>query len=155
MRPEKKTILREDLKNQLDSLKGRAWEPDAAHWRKLGKLAQDFTVWLEKAKPWISCASNLIALRVEQVMGEVDPQRVCGKSLQKLADLLDEAGRQLAYPGQPIQVLDLENGREPSSGPESCSAAESILLPSDLVAIPEMLRPEGNPAVQFLYIIPN
>lgn len=156
MKHENKPIHLEALANQLEYLKGRTQEPDAAHWRKMGKLAQDFTVWLERARPWISCASSLIALRVEQVIGEVDPQRPSESSLRKIYDLLEEAGRQLTSPGMPIQVLDLDREAravEPSA--ESGEVCSSVDLPSELIAIPEFLRPEGNSPVQFRFIIPN
>lgn len=143
------------LTSQLEFLKSRIRDADAAHWRKMGKLAQDFTVWLERARPWISCASSLIALRVEQVIGEIDPQRPSETSLKKLSDLLEEASRQLAQPGRPIQVLDMEKEGRASNKPDSCFVPEGVSLPVNLVEIPEILRPRGQPAVQFLYIIPN
>ncbi len=156
MKHENKPIHLEALESQLEFLKGRIQEPNAAHWRKIGKLAQDFTVWLERARPWISCASNLIALRVEQVIGDVDPQQPSETSLKKLSNLLEEAGRQLAKPGLPIQVIDLEKAAEAAeSGLQDYTVRGGIELPSNMVEIPDLLRPEGNPPVHFLYLIPN
>ena len=154
---EKSPVHLEALTHQLGFLKSRIQEPGAAHWRKMGKLAQDFTVWLERAKPWISTASNLIALRVEQVMGEVEIERPSQNCLEKLSDLLEEAGRQLTQPGLPIQVIDLQKKEKTvlDSSSESCFIPGGVALPSTLVEIPELLRPKGNVPVQFLYIIPN
>jgi hypothetical protein len=144
------------LVNQLEYLKNRTREPDAAHWRKIGKLAQDFTAWLERARPWISCASSLIALRVEQVIGEVDPRQPSEKNLRKISNLLEEASRQLANPGMPIQVLDLEReGLESLSAAESGAVSGGIALPSGLIEIPEFLCPEGNAPVQYRFLILN
>lgn len=157
MNYEKKHVHLEALASQLEFLKTRIQDPDAAQWRHMGKLAQDFTVWLEGAKPWMSCASNLIALRVEQVMGDVVPDHPSESCLIKLSDLLEEAGRQLSHPGLPIQVIDLngEGKGRPKDEKETFRAAGGIQLPPTLVEIPEMLRPQGNVPAQFLYIIPN
>lgn len=152
-----KKVLIEALETQLEVLKSRLKRPDAAYWRQMGKLAQDFTVWLERARPFIPCASTLIALRVEQVMGEVDFSRANPKALRKLSDLLNEASRQLSQPGSPIQVIDLEREEitHIDSEPKSCFTPGGAVLPSDLIAIPEILRPEGNLPIQFRYLIPN
>ena len=148
---------------QLEVLKDRIHQPGADQWRKMGKLAQDFTVWLEKARPWLSCASSLISLRIEQIMGDVKPQRPAGKALRKLSDLLNEAARHLANPGAPIQVIDLEreeietpHGETVWEGPVAASfASNGPALPSELVEIPSVLFPDENPAIPFRYIIPN
>jgi len=153
----KKHIHLEALAGQLEFLKSRIQDRDASQWRQMGKLAQDFTVWLERAKPWMSCASNLIALRVEQVMGDVVPDHPCDSCLVKLSDLMEEAGRQLSHPGLPIQVIDLKgNGKAcPKTDEGPYPATGGVSLPPTLIEIPEILRPQGNVPVQFLYIIPN
>ncbi|SRR5579871_3872873 len=157
MKSEKRARSCQELLSQLEMLKKRSREPGSVYWRKMGKLAQDFTVWLERAKPWMSCASSLIALRVEQVMGDVVPDHSCESSLIKLFDLMEEAGRQLSSPGLPIQVIDLNGEGTACTRPddESLLVAGGIGLPSSLVEIPEILRPQGNVPAQFLYIIPN
>jgi hypothetical protein len=147
---------------QLEEFKDRAHRPGADRWRQMGKLAQDFSVWLERARPWLSCASSLISLRVEQIMVEVEPHGPPGKALQKLSDLLSEAGRHLANPGSPIQVIDLEREgkdlsvEDPWEGPAAAAfAIHGPALPSEMVTIPSLLYPEKNPAIPFCYIIPN
>jgi hypothetical protein len=136
--------------------------PDASQWRQIGKLAQDFTVWLERARPWMNCASPLIALRVEQIVGELNPEKPSLKALRKFSHLLEEAGRHLGNPGLPIQVVDLETDRidtvlspeeEPRSWPSS--SGEGVVLPDGLVEIPKVLQPQGFPPVHFRFVIPN
>jgi len=144
MKHEHPPVYIEALENQLAFLKTRLKEPHAAEWRQLGKLAQEFTVWLERARPWISCASSLIAIRVEQVLGEVVPGKPCGNCLGKLSNLLEEAGRQLARPGSSLQVLDLQ--REKPKGPGSSFASPIILrtfLESRSLELPRLKR-SGN-----------
>lgn len=162
MKQRKEQELLVSLTLQLEEFKDRVQQPGADRWRKMGKLAQDFTVWLERARPWLSCASSLISLRVEQIIGEVEPNRPSGKALQKLSDLLNEAGRHLANPGSPIQVIDLEGDEKPYlgdpswEGPVAASfAIQGPALPSDMVEIPSSLYPDNNPAIPFRYIIPN
>ena len=127
MRNDPQRVSVESLESQLGVLKSRLREPDAARWRQIGKFAQEFTVWLERARPWISCASSLIALRVEQVVGEAFPGRACYKCLRKLSSLLDEASRQLARPGSPLQVPGLPKARAVRTG----SRTDRLLLPGD------------------------
>ncbi len=160
---EESRLYREVLGNQLELLRGRLARPDAGHWRQMGKLAQDFTVWLERARPWMGCASRLIALRVEQIVGEMIPEHPSEKVLKKFSDLLEEAHRHLSNPGQAIQVIDLERDsasmrlNHESVEDLSCSFApwEGLSLPSLSVEIPDLLRPDGNPPAPFRYLIPN
>lgn len=162
MKHRKEQELLVSLTLQLEEFKSRIHQPQADRWRQMGKLAQDFTVWLERARPWLSCASSLISLRVEQIIGEVEPQRPSGKALQKLSDLLTEAGRHLANPGSPIQVIDLEREgknlpvEDSWEGPVAASfAAQGPALPAELVEIPALLCPDENPLIPFRYLIPN
>jgi hypothetical protein len=158
----KNRVYLEALESQLENLKGRLSRPDASQWRQMGKLAQDFTLWLERAKPWMSCAAPLIALRVEQIVEEWDFNKPSPTALKKFSDLLDEAGRHLKNPNLPIQVVDLET-EEISSvlSPEEdrrrwpVSSWDGVHLPADLVEIPEVLRPQGNSLVHFRFVIPN
>jgi hypothetical protein len=159
----KNRVLLEALESQLENLKSRLSRPDASHWRQMGKLAQDFTVWLERAKPWMTCAAPLIALRVEQIVGELDPEKPSLQALRKFSHLLEEAGRHLANPGLPIQVIDLETERismalspdKEKPHPWPASSWEGVVLPAGLVEIPEVLRPQGYSPVHFRFVIPN
>jgi hypothetical protein len=155
-------IFLEALENQLKSLKGRLSRPDASQWRQMGKLARDFTLWLERAKPWIACAAPLIALRVEQIMGELNPEKSSESALRKFVHLLEEAGRHLKNPGLSVQVIDLEKDRissflsreeKPRFWPSS--PWEGVALPVDLVEIPKVLRPQGDTPIHFRFVIPN
>ncbi len=90
-----KPVSLDALGNKLENLKKRLNLPNASHWRQMGKLAQDFTLWLERARPWMNCAAPLIALRVEQIAGELGPQAPPEVVLKKFSDLLEEATRHL------------------------------------------------------------
>ena len=154
---------RDALESQLGHLRGRLEGPDASHWEQMGKWAMDFDLWLERARPWISCASQLISLRVEQILKGFKPAARSEVDRRKFANLLEEAEKQLSKPGSAIQILDLgcrdDEGRS-SAGPANRGlgarlAEREALLPFGLVEIPEHLQPEGSPPVQFRYIIPN
>src|SRR5581483_1962397 len=162
LRNDKNPVQLEALENQLEHLKGRLTLPGANQWRQLGKMAQDFTVWLERARPWMACAAPLIILRVEQIMEELIPERSSEKVLKKFSDLLEEAGRHLATPGLPIQVVDLE---EESSTPEGDlgpqrhislpSSWVKVSFPEGLVAVPAGLHHAVLSPLAFHYVIPN
>ena len=163
MSDEKEYVHLDALGNQLDNLKSRLKRPHASHWRQMGKLAQDFTIWLERARPWMSCAAPLIALRVEQIVGGLDPQVPSEEGLKKFSDLLEEADRHLKNPGLPIQVVDLETKRlskvlsleAEETYPRPVSSWEGVVLPTGLIEIPDVLRPQGYSPVQFRFVIPN
>jgi hypothetical protein len=156
-------LYRQALESQLDHLRQRLDKPDADQWRKMGKWAQDFDLWLERARPWIPCASRLISLRVEQIVRDYAPGERSDRALRKFSNLLEEAFRQLRQPGGVIQVLDLEPERA-SENLEKKEETQVLMpyhansgtqLPFDLIMIPEQFQPEGNPPVHFRYIIPN
>lgn len=160
---EEKRFYRAALESQLDHLKGRLEGPDASYWGHMGQWAQDFDLWLERARPWISCASRLIALRVEQILKGFKPDDRSEPDRKKFVDLVEEAEKQLKRPGSSIQVIDLSGAGGAEKTVETpvheavCPfiSDTNTMLPAGLVEVPEYLQPGGNVPVQFRYIIPN
>jgi hypothetical protein len=156
-------IFREALQSQLGRLRSRLERPDAGQWRQMGKFAEDFTLWLERARPWMPCASQLIALRVEQIVDDLGSQTRSKTAVRKFVDLLTEAGRHLEQPGLPIQVVDLEvekvagvlrkSVQLPSIWPDMPDCG--IGLPEGLFEIPTILQPPNDPPTHFRFLIPN
>lgn len=156
-------IFREALQSQLERLRSRLEKPDAGQWRQMGKFAEDFTLWLERARPWMPCASQLIALRVEQIVDDLGPQTRSEAAVRKFSDLVDEASRHLQQPGLPIQVLDLEiekvagvlseAAQSPSIWPDMPDCG--VGLPEGLFEIPAILQPPNDPPTHFRFLIPN
>src|SRR5581483_2465695 len=139
----------------------------------MGKWGKDFDLWLERARPWIPCASRLISLRVEQIIKDYTPGSRSEAALGKFENLLKEAFRQLHQPGS-IQVLDLEQDEAPGSvveleppkatdrsghlvenGNQVLFSWEGAAFPAGLVPIPEILHPEGDMGPHFRYVFPN
>jgi len=157
----KNRILQISLESQLSLLKGRLEHPDASQWRQLGKMTQDFGLWLERARPLIPCAARLISLRVDQICEQLLPERDSEKAVRQLLALLDEAGRHLSDPGSPIQVIDVDReekafllGKDLEYPYHSLSEGK-VGLPFDMFDIPAWLQPDGDPSTPFLFIIPN
>jgi len=163
MAVEKNRILMASLESQLNLLKRRLETPDASHWRQLGKMTQDFNLWLERARPLIPCAARLISLRVEQISEQLDPETPSEKSVRQLMNLLNEAGRHLTHPQTPIQVIDLERDErsfllgegQGQTYPEGASIQGRVGLPLDMVEIPVSFQPQGEFSAPFRFIIPN
>jgi hypothetical protein len=156
-------FYRAALESQLGHLKDRLERPEGNHWRKMGIWARDFDLWLERAKPWIPCASRLISLRVEQIVKGYRPDGRSEEDRSRFRDLLQEAERHLQDPNGAIQVLDLGTSPKASECPEPVEVGDfrpisdeyNALLPTGLVEIPEDFQPEGNPPIHFRYLIPN
>ena len=156
MAVKKNRILQLALESQLDLLKRRLENPDAAQWRQLGKMTQDFDLWLERARPLIPCAARLISLRVNQISGTILPEVPAQRAARQLMDLLEEAGRHLANPGSPIQVIDLGKEERDFLIAGQCPADENLVgLPEEMFELPGWLQPQGEAAVPFRFIIPN
>lgn len=151
------------LESQLGHLKDRLERPEGNHWRKMGIWARDFDLWLERARPWIPCASRLISLRVEQIVKGYRPDGRSEEDRSRFRDLLQEAERHLNDPNGAIQVLDLSASPKNNGCPETLeieglstfSNEYHTLLPTGLVEIPEDFQPGGNPPIHFRYLIPN
>lgn len=156
-------FYRAALESQLGHLKDRLERPEGNHWRKMGIWARDFDLWLERARPWIPCASRLISLRVEQIVKGYRPDGRSEEDRSRLRDLLQEAERHLNDPSGAIQVLDLGTQRKTAECPQTLEVSGfqpisdeyNALLPTGLVEIPEDFQPEGNQPIHFRYLIPN